>query len=73
MNHNMFEYQFIELSTRGYRCSGIDLRGFGESDKPWDGYSYDTMADDVKTVLDTLDLQDATLEGFSMGGLISIH
>ncbi|MBV9178922.1 MAG: alpha/beta hydrolase [Nitrososphaeraceae archaeon] len=73
VNHNMFEYQFTELPKHGYRCVGIDLRGFGESDKPWDSYNYDTMADDVKAVLDTLNLQDATLVGFSMGGSISIH
>ena len=51
----------------------IDLRGFGDSDKPWDGYNYDTMADDVKAVLDTLNLQDVTLVSFSMGGPISIR
>jgi non-heme chloroperoxidase len=45
--------------------------GFGDSDKPWDGYNYDTMADDVKAILDSLDLQDVTLAGFSMGGAVS--
>jgi pimeloyl-ACP methyl ester carboxylesterase len=29
------------------------------------------MADDVKAVLDTLNLQNVTLVGFSMGGAIS--
>jgi non-heme chloroperoxidase len=29
------------------------LRRFGDSDKPWDGYSYDTMSDDLKAVFDT--------------------
>ena len=53
----MFEYQFIELPKHGYRCIGIDLWGFGDSDKPWDGYNYDTMADDVKVVLDTLNIE----------------
>lgn len=71
VNHKMFEYQFTELPKHGYRCVGIDLRGFGDSDKPWDGYQYDTMADDVKAVLDTLNLQNVTLVGFSMGGAIS--
>lgn len=73
VNHKMFEYQFTELPKHGYRCVGIDLRGFGDSDKPWDGYYYDTMADDVKAVLDTLNLQNVTLVGFSMGGAISIR
>lgn len=73
VNHNMFEYQFTELPKHGYRCIGIDLRGFGDSDKPWEGYNYDTMADDVKAVLDTLNLQNVILVGFSMGGPISIR
>jgi non-heme chloroperoxidase len=69
----MFEYQFTELPKHGYRCIGIDLRGFGDSDKPWDGYNYDTMADDVKAVLDTLNIENGTLVGFSIGGAISIR
>lgn len=71
VNHKMFEYQFTELPKHGCRCIGIDLRGFGDSDKPWDGYDYDTMSDDVKAVLDSLDVNNATLVGFSMGGAIS--
>jgi non-heme chloroperoxidase len=73
VNHNMFEYQFTELPKYGYRCIGIDLRGFGDSDKPWDGYNYDTMTDDLRAVLDTLNVDNATLAGFSMGGAIAIH
>jgi non-heme chloroperoxidase len=73
VNHKMFEYQFTELPKHGYRCIGIDLRGFGDSDKPWDGYNYDTMADDIKAVLETLNLQNVVLVGFSMGGAIAIH
>jgi len=73
VNHKMFEYQFTELPKHGYRCIGIDLRGFGDSDKPWDGYNYDTMADDLRAVLDYLILQNVILVGFSMGGAIAIH
>jgi len=73
VNHNMFEYQFNELPKHGYRCIGIDLRGYGESDKPWDGYTYDTFADDIKAVLDALNVENATLIGFSMGGATAIH
>jgi non-heme chloroperoxidase len=69
----MFEYQFTELPKHGYRCIGIDLRGFGDSDKPWDGYNYDTMTYDLRAVLDTLNVDNATLAGFSMGGAIAIH
>jgi non-heme chloroperoxidase len=73
VNHKMFEYQFTKLPKHGYRCIGIDLRGFGDSEKPWDGYNYDTMVDDVRAVLVTLNLQNVVLVGFSMGGAIAIH
>jgi non-heme chloroperoxidase len=72
-NHKMFEYQFNVLPQYGFRCIGIDLRGFGMSDKPWHGYSYDRLADDLCAVLDALQLEDASLIGFSIGGAISIR
>ncbi|MFL5662010.1 MAG: alpha/beta fold hydrolase [Ktedonobacteraceae bacterium] len=73
VNSNMFEYQYNELPKHGYRCIGIDLRGYGESDKPWEGYNYDTLSDDVRAVIEALNLHDVTLLGFSMGGAIAIH
>jgi non-heme chloroperoxidase len=45
-----------------------DQRGFGRSSQPWGGYDYDTFADDLATIFDELDLKDAALFGFSMGG-----
>lgn len=68
LNHAMWEYQMLELSRRGYRVVAYDRRGFGQSSKPAGGYDYDTLADDLKGLLDALDLQDAVLVGFSMGG-----
>jgi pimeloyl-ACP methyl ester carboxylesterase len=56
------------LKAAGYRVVAYDRRGFGRSDKPADGYEYDTLADDLAGVLEDLDLRDATLVGFSMGG-----
>ena len=41
-------------------------RGFGRSDQPWGGYDYDTLADDLASVLAHTDARDATLIGFSM-------
>lgn len=73
VNHNMFEYQFNVLPKLGFRCVSIDLRGFGNSDAPWDGYSYDRLADDVYEVIRTLNVQDLTLIGFSVGGPIAIR
>jgi non-heme chloroperoxidase len=50
------------------RVIAYDRRGFGRSSQPWNGYDYDTLADDLKTVMDRLELSDVTLVGFSMGG-----
>lgn len=69
----MYEYQYQFLVEKGYRVIGISLRGFGKSDKPYGTYNYDTYAHDIKVVLEKLDIEDATLGGFSMGGAISIH
>jgi non-heme chloroperoxidase len=69
----LFEYQFDQLPKMGYRCIGIDTRGFGNSDKPWGGYDYDRLADDVRCVVEALKLQDFTLVGHSTGGAIAIR
>lgn len=68
LDGEMWEYQLAELPKHGIRCIAYDRRGFGKSSKPWDGYDYDTLATDLKAILDELDLQDVTLVGFSMGG-----
>lgn len=68
LSHEMWENQTLELPEQGIRCIAYDRRGFGKSSKPWGGYDYDSLADDLKAVLDELDLQDVTLVGFSMGG-----
>ncbi|MFC3687215.1 alpha/beta fold hydrolase [Aquipuribacter hungaricus] len=56
------------LQAAGYRVVTYDRRGFGRSDKPAKGYDYDTLAEDLHTLLVELDLTDVTLVGFSMGG-----
>ena len=68
LNSDMWEYQSVFLASQGLRVIAYDRRGFGRSSQPHTGYDYDTMADDLKAVLDKLDVQDATLVGFSMGG-----
>ncbi len=56
------------LRDAGYRVISYDRRGFGRSDKPADGYEYDTLAADLAGLIDERDLRDVTLVGFSMGG-----
>lgn len=73
VSHKMFEYQFEQLPKMGYRCIGMDARGFGDSDKPWGGYDYNRLADDLRCVVEALKLQDFTLGGHSTGGAIAIR
>ncbi|WP_435873887.1 alpha/beta fold hydrolase [Polycladomyces subterraneus] len=73
LSHEQFEYQFDVLPAMGYRCIGIDWRGFGKSDKPMSGYNYDRLADDIRTVVGALQLKNFTLVGHSTGGAIAIH
>lgn len=68
LSHSMWDYQLAELPDHGLRVVAYDRRGFGKSSQPWEGYDYDTLADDLKAVLDTLQLSNVTLVGFSMGG-----
>ena len=73
LSDEMYEYQYEALAKAGFRAIGITMRGFGHSDKPGEGYDYDTYADDIKAVLDQLHLDNVVLGGFSMGGAIVIH
>lgn len=73
MNERIFESQYAVLPEYGIRCIGLDLRGFGASDKPLRGYNYDCMADDLHKVITEMDLRGITLCGFSMGGAICVR
>lgn len=68
LTHAMWEYQITPMREAGFRCITYDRRGFGKSDQSLKNYSYDDLADDLKCLLDELNLQDVTLVGFSMGG-----
>lgn len=72
-NHNLFEYQMSVLPGMGCRCIGIDYRGFGKSDRPWSGYDYDQLADDLLCVINKLRLSNITLAGHSTGGAICVR
>ncbi len=63
-----WEAQVPALIQAGYRVVTYDRRGFGSSSQPWSGYDYDTFAADLEALLVHLNLRDATLVGFSMGG-----
>jgi pimeloyl-ACP methyl ester carboxylesterase len=68
VNADMWDYQMVELTGRNCRCIAYDRRGHGRSSQPGDGYDFDTLADDLATVIEELDLTDLTLIGHSMSG-----
>ncbi|MCP9997577.1 alpha/beta hydrolase [Streptomyces werraensis] len=67
LDGHSWEKQTAALLAAGYRVVTYDRRGFGQSSQPTTGYDYDTFAADLNTVMETLDLRDAVLVGFSMG------
>jgi len=72
-SHELFEYQLNQLPKLGYRCIGLDQRGFGKSDRPYNGYDYNRLSDDVRNVIEALNLSDVTLVGHSTGGAIAVR
>ena len=63
-----WEAQMVFMASNGYRAIGHDRRGHGRSSQPWDGNEMDTYADDLATLIETLDLRDIVLVGHSTGG-----
>ena len=68
LNADAWEDQMLFLGRHGYRCIAHDRRGHGRSSQPWDGNEMDTYADDLATLVETLDLRDAIHVGHSTGG-----
>jgi non-heme chloroperoxidase len=67
LDGHSWEKQSAALLAAGYRVITYDRRGFGQSSQPTVGYDYDTFAADLNTLLETLDLTEVVLVGFSMG------
>lgn len=67
LSGHFWEKQVWPLLDAGHRVIAYDRRGFGDSSRPAFGYDYDSFAQDLDILMETLDLRDATLVGFSMG------
>ena len=68
LNADAWDDQMMFLAARGYRCIAHDRRGHGRSSQPWHGHDMDTYADDLATLVETLDLRNAIHVGHSTGG-----
>lgn len=67
INCDSWEYVMNALPQYGVRCVAYDQRGCGRSDQPWTGYDYNSLADDLATLINQLELNEITLVGHSMG------
>jgi pimeloyl-ACP methyl ester carboxylesterase len=67
-----YEWRLLmpRLAAEGYRAVAIDLRGFGWSDTPRDGYEKENLATDILAVLDALEIERVKLVGHDWGGWI---
>jgi non-heme chloroperoxidase len=63
-----WEDQMEFLASHGHRCIAHDRRGHGRSSQPWSGNDMDTYADDLATLVETLDVTNAIHVGHSTGG-----
>jgi non-heme chloroperoxidase len=68
LSADAWDAQMMFLGKQGYRVIAHDRRGHGRSDQTWHGNDMDTYADDLATLLDTLDIKGATMVGHSTGG-----
>src|SRR6188472_363937 len=73
LNADAWEAAALFLAEHGHRAIAHDRRGHGRSSQTWHGNEMDTYADDLATLLDTLDLHEATLVGHSTGGGEVVH
>ncbi|WP_130804009.1 alpha/beta fold hydrolase [Acinetobacter ihumii] len=68
LSSDSWDWIAMKIVEAGYRVISYDRRGFGRSEQTWSGYHYDTLADDLRRVMEDKQLTDVTLVGFSMGG-----
>ena len=68
LSADAWDAQMLFLLQQGYRVVAHDRRGHGRSDQPTQGHEMDTYSDDLATLMDLLDIKEATLVGHSTGG-----
>jgi len=68
LSADSWDDQAMAIADAGFRAIAYDRRGFGRSEQPWNGYNYDTLSDDLASVIKETGATDAAIVGFSMGG-----
>jgi non-heme chloroperoxidase len=68
LNADMWDGQMLFLAQRGFRVVAHDRRGHGRSEQAYENNDMNGYADDLATVIETLDLRNVTVVGHSTGG-----
>ena len=73
-DHRQWEPQ-IRYFSRRYRCITFDARGYPLSDVPAadEKYSQDRARDDIRAIVDHLEIERAHIVGHSMGAFATLH
>ncbi|MBM7811893.1 alpha/beta fold hydrolase [Saccharothrix algeriensis] len=66
-----WRHQLVALAEAGYRAVAVDLRGYGDSDKPPRGYDGFTLAGDVAGLVKALGASRAHVVGHAWGGMLA--
>lgn len=66
-----WRHQLPALAAAGMRAVAVDLRGYGDSDKPPRGYDLWTLSGDVAGLVRALGERQAHLVGHDWGGILS--
>ena len=59
------------ILSKSFRCIDFDMRGYGQSERPFQRYDMEVWADDVAGLMDHLGLRSAHIHGTSMGGMVA--
>ncbi|MGD9100779.1 MAG: alpha/beta fold hydrolase [Anaerolineae bacterium] len=71
LDHTLWTHQ-VEALKDNYRLITPDLRGQGQSQAPRGPYRMDQMADDLRALVQALDMTQVVLVGLSMGGYVAL-
>lgn len=73
LSDNLLFWEVLAANLKDdYQVLRIDLRGHGETELGNDAVTIDLLADDLKSLLDGLQIENANLVGFSLGGAVAL-
>lgn len=72
LDHRVWDYLTLDL-PREYTVVTYDGRGYGASSAPWEQYGLESLSRDLRVLLRTLDLCEATVVGLDLGAAAALH